>query len=203
MTGKGQATPSLRPHSSPSSARSLLPEQSRLRANCSRDGFATESARRLSRFLVTALHWRGKSRSITAFVVRSERAIVKLIDATEGGTELAYKHFTQQASGVVQTCLYRLRCECRQLGKLPRRHAVDNAGHEHGAQLIGQLIYRPFQDSDRTVGHLALLEQLLAITLAAPHYLSPIPRMVHFTKSSRSGHSAPDRHPMRAATRTG
>lgn len=44
-----------------------------------------------------------------------------------------------------------------------RRHAVDNAGHEHGAQLIGQLIYRPFHDvSDRTVGHLALPEQLLA-----------------------------------------
>ena len=74
----------------------------------------------------------------------------------------------------------------------------------HCAQLIGQLIYRPFQDfSDRTVGHLALLEQLLATTLAAPHYLSPIHRMVHFTESSRSGHSAPDRHLVRAATRTG
>jgi hypothetical protein len=79
----------------------------------------------------------------------------------------AYKHFTQQASGVVQTCLYPLRCECRQLGKLPRRHAVDYAGHQHDAQIIGQLIYRPFEDvSDRTVGHLAFLEQLLASTLA-------------------------------------
>jgi len=39
-------------------------------------------------------------------------AIVKLIDATKGGTEPAYKHFNQQIWGVVQTCLYRLRCEC-------------------------------------------------------------------------------------------
>ncbi|SDR63667.1 hypothetical protein SAMN05519103_08891 [Rhizobiales bacterium GAS113] len=31
-------------------------------------------------------------------------AIVKLIDATDGGTEPAYKHFTEQASGVAQTC---------------------------------------------------------------------------------------------------
>ena len=36
--------------------------------------------------------------------------IVKLIDATEGLTELTYKHFNQQSSGVVQTGLYRLRC---------------------------------------------------------------------------------------------
>jgi sugar phosphate permease len=37
---------------------------------------------------------------------------------------------------------------------------------------------------------LLILEQLLARTLAAPHYLSPIRRMVHFTESS---HSAPER----------
>ena len=129
---------------------------------------------------------------------------MKLIDATEGGTELAYKHFNQQISSIVQTCVYRLRCECRQLGKLLRRDAVDNASHEHGAQLIGQLIYRPFQDvSDRTVGRLALPEQLLATTLAAPYYLRPPPRMVHLAESSHSVQSAPDRHPVRAATRTG
>jgi hypothetical protein len=63
--------------------------------------------------------------------------IVKLIDATEGGTELAYKHFNQQISGVVETCLYDLRCECKQLGKVLRRHAVDYAGHQHDAQIIG------------------------------------------------------------------
>jgi hypothetical protein len=39
----------------------------------------------------------------------------------------------------------------------------------------------------------AFLEQLLATTLAAPHYLSPIRRMVHFTESSHPGHSAPAR----------
>ena len=64
--------------------------------------------------------------------------------------------------------------------------------------------YRPFQDvSDRTVGHLALPEQLPATTLAAPYYPRPLPRMVHLVESSHSGHSAPDRHPVRAATRTG
>jgi hypothetical protein len=46
-------------------------------------------------------------------------AIVKLIGATEGGTELAYKHFNQQFSGLVQPCLYGLQCERRQLGKRP------------------------------------------------------------------------------------
>ena len=56
----------------------------------------------------------------------------------------------------------------KQFGKLLRHHAVDNAGHEHDAQLIGQIIYRPFQDvSDHTVGYLALREQLLAATLQA------------------------------------
>src|SRR5258707_12296531 len=55
-----------------------------------------------------------------------------------------------------------------------------------------QLIYRPLQDvSEHIVGHLALLDRLPATTLAAPHYLSSIPRIVHFTESSRSGHSAP------------
>jgi hypothetical protein len=71
-------------------------------------------------------------------------------------------------------------------------------------RLSGNSSNRLFEDvSDRTVGHLVFLEQLLATTLAAPHYLSPILRMVHFAESSHSGHSAPDRHPMRAATRTG
>ena len=77
----------------------------------------------------------GKLR-VAAMEVFQERAC-KLIDATEGGTELAYKHFNQQISSIVQTCVYRLRCECRQLGKLLGRDAVDNASHEHGAQLIG------------------------------------------------------------------
>ncbi len=66
-----RGTPSLRPHRS--TEKSLLPEQSRLRANCPRYGFATEPTRRLSRFHVAALHRRGKSRSITAFVMRSEQ----------------------------------------------------------------------------------------------------------------------------------
>lgn len=128
---------------------------------------------------------------------------MKLIDATEGGTELAYKHFNQQISSIVQTSFTvsdvsadnSANCS----GVMP-----DNASHEHGAQLIGQLIYRPFQDvSDRSAGHLALPEQLLATSLAAPYYLRPLPRVVHLAESSHSGQSAPDRHPVRAATRTG
>jgi hypothetical protein len=43
-------TPSLGYNRSPSSSKSLLPEQSRLRINCPRDGFATERARRLRHF---------------------------------------------------------------------------------------------------------------------------------------------------------
>lgn len=118
-------------------------------------------------------------------------AIVKLIDATEGRTELAYKHFNQQISSIVQTCAYCLRCECRQLGKFLWRHAIDNACHEQGAQLTGQFIYRPFQDvSDRSAGHLALPERLLATTLAAPYYLRPLPRVVHLAESSHSRQSA-------------
>jgi hypothetical protein len=34
----------------------------------------------------------------------------------------------------------------QQLGKLTQRDAVDDAGNEHDAQLIGQLIYRSFQN---------------------------------------------------------
>jgi hypothetical protein len=64
--------------------------------------------------------------------------IAKLKDATKRATGLAYKHFNQQALGVVQTCLYRLPCESKQLGKLLRRDAVDNAGHQHDAQIIEQ-----------------------------------------------------------------
>jgi hypothetical protein len=73
MMGKGQARYTFAPIARPSSAKSLLPEQSRLRANCPRDGFANQSACRLSRIHVAAIHRRGKSRSITAFVMRSER----------------------------------------------------------------------------------------------------------------------------------
>ena len=75
MMGKGQARYTFTPAPSFAEQREnpLLPEQSRLRANCPLDGFATESARLLSRFHVAALHRRGKSRSITAFVMRSER----------------------------------------------------------------------------------------------------------------------------------
>jgi hypothetical protein len=69
-----RGTPSLRPHRSTEQCEILvLPEQSRLRANCPRYGFATEPTCRLSRFHVAALHRRGKSRSITAFVMRSEQ----------------------------------------------------------------------------------------------------------------------------------
>src|SRR4029453_15346112 len=57
--------------------------------------------------------------------------------------------------------------------------------------------------SDRTIGHLALPEQLPVTTLPAPYYLRPLPRVVHLAESSHSGQSAPDRHPVRAATRTG
>jgi hypothetical protein len=114
-----RGTPSLRCYRLPSRSKFSLPEQFRLRANSPRDEFATEPSRQLGRFHVAVLHRRRKKS--VHYCVRNAlgTAIVKLIDATEGGTELAYKHFTQQASGVVQTCLYRLRCECRQLGKLP------------------------------------------------------------------------------------
>jgi hypothetical protein len=43
-------------------------------------------------------------------------AIVKPIDLTKGETELAYN---QQILGIVQTRFYRLRCQCKKLGKAP------------------------------------------------------------------------------------
>jgi hypothetical protein len=49
-------------------------------------------------------------------------AIVKPIDLTKDETELAYN---QQILSIVQTRLYRLRCQCKKLGKLLRHHAVD------------------------------------------------------------------------------
>ena len=77
--------------------------------------------------------------------MRSERLSIKLIDATEGGTELAYKHFNQQTSGVVQTCLYRLRCECKQSangsGVMPSTTQTTNTMRSSS----GNSIYRPFQ----------------------------------------------------------
>ena len=55
--------------------------------------------------------------------------------------------------------------------RLPlRRDAVGNAGNKHDGQLVGQLVYRSFQDaSDRSVALLAPPEQLLGTTLTASH----------------------------------
>jgi len=72
MMGKGEARYTLTPVPSLAEHSKSLPEQSHLRANCPRDGLATGSTRRLRRFHVSALHRRWKSRSITAFVMRSE-----------------------------------------------------------------------------------------------------------------------------------
>jgi hypothetical protein len=72
MMGKGEARYTLTPVPSLAEHSKSLPEQSHLRANCPRDGLATRSTRRLRRFHVSALHRRWKSRSITAFVMRSE-----------------------------------------------------------------------------------------------------------------------------------
>ena len=90
MMGKGEARYTLTPVPSLAEHSKSLPEQSHLRANCPRDGLATGSTRRLRRFHVSALHRRS-----VHYCVRNAlgRAIVKLIDATEGLTELTYKHF--------------------------------------------------------------------------------------------------------------
>ena len=127
-------------------------------------------------------------------------AIVKPIDLTKDETELAYN---QQILSIVQRRLYRLRCQCKKLGKLLRHHAADNAGHERGAQLIGQLFYRLFHDvSDRTFGHLALPEQLLAATRSAA--------LTDVTPAHGASRGivpfrpvTPDRHPVLSSTGTG
>ncbi len=80
----------------------------------------------------------------------------------------------------------------------------DYAGRLHDAQIIGQFMYRPVRDG--LGSHRRPSSVPGAITCYSPRSAAlsePIPRMAHFTESSHSGHSAPDRHPMCAATGTG
>jgi hypothetical protein len=105
--------------------------------------------------------------------------------------KLAYKRFNQKTAAVAQRSSTDSDVNANNSAKCSGVKPVDDARHEHDAETIGKIIYRPFQDvSDHTVGHLALREQLLAAILAPPHYPSPIPRMVHLAESCHPSDSA-------------